>query len=308
MSATLEFSTVTEPLAMTGNRYQTILVPTDLSDFGDLALRYALLFARQLGSRLTLLHAEEIAWLATEHPIGYTFTNATEAEAALKLRLSEYAAAYVAPDVSVSTRFQDGAPDTEIVKMARELHSDLVIMGTHARRGIRRAFLGSVAEAVLRESRIPVITVAPTTVPRSGDVRIKTVLCPMNFTEVARMALDEACAVAEAFDAELVVVHVADGNEPRLFSAVQTEFGRWVDPALRAGTRYKEIVSQGNAAERVLAIADQIDADLLVIGARHRRFSDATVVGTTTERIVRFARSAVMTIMQRSSKVGEAAS
>ena len=51
--------------------FERILVPTEMDEFGGLALRYALLFNKRLDSRLTLLHAAEISWLANEHPVGY---------------------------------------------------------------------------------------------------------------------------------------------------------------------------------------------------------------------------------------------
>jgi len=281
-----------------------ILVPTDMTSFSQLALRYALLFNERLGSKLTLLHADEISWMAAEHPLGYYFENLPEAKAELAKNLADYAAANMPPEAGAETRFVDDSPDRAIVGTAREIDADLIIMATHGRHGLRRALLGSVTERVLHTTNIPVISVAPAMFPSQPGVGIKTILCPVNFTAIARMALERACAMAEAFDAELVVMHVAEGSEPQLFSGVESEFRNWVDPLIRANTRYREVVVHGNdAAERVLAIAGQIDADLLVVGAQHRFFSDTTVVGTTTERITRFARHAVMTVMRPPTKL-----
>ena len=282
---------------MNTNLIERILVPTDMTEFSELALRYALLFNERLGSKITLLHADEISWFAAEHPIGYYFENIPEAKLALTKSLAEYAATHVPQDVGATTVFEDDTPERAIVATARDIDADLIIMGTHGRHGLPRVILGSVTERVLHTTNIPVISVAPAIFPRDPDLRIRTVLCPVNFTPIAHMALEQACAMAESFDAELVVVHVVEGTEPALFSAVESEFRTWVSPFIRAKTRYKEIVVHGDAAERVLAVADQIDADLIVIGAQHRFFSDATVVGTTTERITRFARHAVMTVI-----------
>jgi nucleotide-binding universal stress UspA family protein len=152
---------------------------------------------------------------------------------------------------------------------------------------------------VLRETDIPVITMNPALSAPDGTVGIRTVLCPVNFTAIARAALDQASTIAESFAAQLVVMHVCEGREPQLFPDVHNQFGTWVDPQVRANRRYKEIVVHGHAAEQVLAVADQIDADLVVIGAQHKRFGDATVIGTTTERITRFAKRAVLTVIQK---------
>ena len=56
------------------------------------------------------------------------------------------------------------------------------------------------------------------------------------------------------------------------------------------------MVATGQAAEQVLQMVDEIPADLLVIGAQHRMFRDSTVIGATTERVVRFARIPVLTV------------
>lgn len=284
---------------MNTNLFERILVPTDMSVFSDLALRYALQFAERLGSKITLLHAEEISWLATDHPIGYYFENVPEARTALTKELHEYAASRVPAAIGATTLFEDEAPEEAIVRIAHDIKADLIVMGTHGRRGIRRAILGSVAESVLRRTDVPVITANPALFSPNRTIGIRTVLCPVNFTDVARVALEQASAIAESFAAQLVVMYVCEGGEPQLFSDVQNEFGNWIDPKVRARTRYKEIVVHGHAAEQVLAVADRVDADLVVIGAQHKRFADTTVIGTTTERITRFAKRAVMTVIRK---------
>jgi nucleotide-binding universal stress UspA family protein len=281
-----------------------ILVPTDMTSFSELALRYALLFSKRLGSKLTLLHADEISWMAAEHPLGYYFENLPEAKAALAKNLADYAAAHVPPEVDATTCFVDDSPDRAIVETARDVDANLIIMATHGRHGLRRALLGSVTERVLHTTNIPVISVAPAMFRSDPEIGIKTILCPVNFTAIARTALEQACRMAEAFDADLVVMHVVEGREPQLFGSVENEFRKWVDPRIRGNTRYREIVVHGNdAAEHVLSVADLIDADLLIVGAQHRFFSDTTVVGTTTDRITRFAKHAVMTVMRPPAKL-----
>jgi quinolinate synthase len=82
---------------------------------------------------------------------------------------------------------------------------------------------------------------------------------------------------------------------------VEEQFGNWVDPLIRDRTRYKRIIVHGDAAASVLETADQIGDGVLVIGAQHKRFSDATIIGTTTERITRFARLPVITVIRKAA-------
>lgn len=62
------------------------------------------------------------------------------------------------------------------------------------------------------------------------EIGIRTILCPVNFTAIAHSALEQACGMAEAFDADLVVMHVVEGREPQLFGSVEAEFRKWVHP------------------------------------------------------------------------------
>jgi nucleotide-binding universal stress UspA family protein len=281
---------------MNANSFERILVPTDMSEFGDLAFRYAMLFHERLQSNVTLLYAEEFSNLGLpDLPFSYYLENAPEAKMRLLTKLRKYADDHGPKGGHVETMVVDNAPAPAVVATADLIHADLIIMGSHGRHGLKRAILGSVTEEVLRQTDRPVMTVVPSQ-HRAGPTAIKTILCPVNFTDIARVALEQAAAMALAFDADLVVMHVSEvGASPSL---VQLEFGAWVDSLVRARTRYRQIGVHGDAAARVLEVADDIGADLVVIGAQHKFFSDATIIGTTTERITRFARQPVLTVVR----------
>lgn len=289
---------------MTSIEFQKVLVPTDMSDFAKLALRYAALFRERLGSTLTLLYADEFYFPIDllEVPMGYYLENAPEAKAKLQEKLREYVNETVGPKGVETTIVQD-APARAIVNTARDMRADLVIMGTHGRRGWRRALLGSVAENVLHESDVPVLTVTPGSMDLSLPPSIRRVLCPVNFTRVAREALQQASALAHAFDAELTVVYVAEGIEPPLVPEVESAFRMWVDPQVRDRSRFSQIlVRNGDPAARVLNAATELKSDLIVLGAQHKFFSDATIIGTTTQRITRFATCPVLTVARKASE------
>jgi len=61
--------------------------------------------------------------------------------------------------VKLETHLLEGIPYKEVVRMTEELDADLVVMGTHGRTGLKHLLLGSVAERVVRSSKVPVITV-----------------------------------------------------------------------------------------------------------------------------------------------------
>jgi nucleotide-binding universal stress UspA family protein len=249
---------------------QRILIPTDMSDFATLALEYGLLFRDRLGAQLTLLYAEEFdLLLSAEYPLGYYFDNVSEAKSHALELLRNYSRQEIKDVTGVRTLVLDSSPARAIVQTADDIRADLIIMGTHGRHGLRRTLLGSVTERVLRETGRPLLTVVPGQFPAQRRVDIKKILCPVNFTAIAQHALEYAMTFAATFGAELREVSVPEDRDS-------------TDPA-----------------ERILKIADDYDADLIVIGAQHTRFSDATVIGTTTERITRFAKQPVLTVMRR---------
>jgi nucleotide-binding universal stress UspA family protein len=281
--------------------YERILVPTDMSDFAAQAIRYAAMLREKLGSKLTLLYADETYFPVDvlEIPLGYYLEQAPETKSRLEERLRAYASESL-PGVDVDTRVLQDAPARAIVQTAREVKADLVVMGTHGRQGWRRALLGSVTETVLHDIDRPLITVTPGVVPPGDAPSIRRVVCPVNFTYIAREALNHACNMAEAFDAELIIVYVAEGVQPPQLPEVEAAFSLWVAPALRGRARYRlTVVGEGNPAEKVLATAQEVGADLIVLGAQHKFFSDATVIGITTQRITRFARCPVMTVVRK---------
>ena len=278
--------------------YDRILVPTDMSDFGNRALRYASMFSECLDSRITLMFANESYYPidALEAPIGYYLENAPETKLKLQEKLRAYANEQM-PGDAVEALVVDDRAARAITRTAKEMRADLIVMGTHGRSGWRRALLGSVAESVLHETDRPVLTVTPSV---SLQPAIRRIICPVNFTYIAREALHHASLLSEAFDAELEIVYVAEAIATPKLPEVEAAFGLWVDPAMRGRERYRlNVVGDGDPAESILATAADLDADLIVLGAQHKFFSDATVIGATTQRITRFARCPVMTVVRR---------
>lgn len=130
-----------------------VLHPTDFSDRSQASLQVARSMAVELGARLVLLHVEP-----TDLPYGGTFYVPADvsAERALLESLRHDADG---PDLKhpVEARLVRGEPTAEILKVAKEIGADLIVMGTHGRTGLLRLALGSVAEHVLRGAPCPVL-------------------------------------------------------------------------------------------------------------------------------------------------------
>jgi nucleotide-binding universal stress UspA family protein len=272
---------------------QRILVPTDLSDFAGNALRWAAMLQRRLGARLTLVFANEpyVPFDVLEGPAAYLLQNEPEFRERLMKEMHEHVQRHL-PDIGQApeTLIVDKAPAQAILETAESIDADLIVMGTHGRTGWRRALLGSVAENVVHHTDRPVLCIPADTPPSIGKI-----LCPVNFTPIARVALEQAATLAETFDAELLIVHVTDAIDHA--SDIAGEFAAWIEPHVRNRCRYSHLLASGNAAEETIRMAHDAHADLIVLGAQHKRFADTTVIGTTTERVIRFAKRPVLAVM-----------
>ncbi|HEV2356504.1 MAG TPA: universal stress protein [bacterium] len=150
---------------------RTILVPTDFSDSADAALRWARELAQAFGAKIILLHVIDLPyqWMpvagpaAVPAPIPATVVRAIREQAGASLT----ALAERTPEVRRQILRAGHARDV-ILSTADDVSADVIVMGTHGRRGVSHLFVGSVAEHVVRYSRIPVSTVRA---PRRGTRR-----------------------------------------------------------------------------------------------------------------------------------------
>lgn len=136
--------------------FKHVLVATDFRECSGTAVEYAVDIANHYGASLTVVHAFEL-------PYGYAVLDVAELmnglEDAARAQLAE-ALDKVKQRVPGATGIvRCGAPWEEILAVARQQGADLVVVGTHGRKGLPHALLGSVAEKVVRLSPVPVLTV-----------------------------------------------------------------------------------------------------------------------------------------------------
>ncbi|MBX3260509.1 MAG: universal stress protein [Labilithrix sp.] len=138
---------------------KTILVPTDFSEPARVAFDYAVQLAEKLGSSVHLVHAFEIPLVG--FPDGVMTISAEMASRiidAAQKALDDLVQPYASRKVEIHTSLEQADPRDAVLAVAKRLGADLIVMGTHGRRGIARALIGSVAESVVRTSPLPVLT------------------------------------------------------------------------------------------------------------------------------------------------------
>lgn len=150
---TAEDNSLSKPITL-----ERILVPVDFSDCSLNALEYAVVVAQQAKASLLMLHVLE----PVSYGLDFTFSQSSARQSQVSIwtkRLEELASSYQRSHVPMESRLLGGVPADSILGTARNQPCDLIVMGTHGRRGISHTISGSVAEAVLRKAVCPVLAV-----------------------------------------------------------------------------------------------------------------------------------------------------
>ena len=135
-----------------------LLVPIDFSDCSLDALEYAAIVAKQAQATIELVHVLE----PVSYGLDFTLIHPGEGERTRKrliARLEELASALSGAGIPVKVHVRGGSPADSILDDAHTLSCDMIVMGTHGRRGLSHVMAGSVAEAVLRQASCPILTV-----------------------------------------------------------------------------------------------------------------------------------------------------
>jgi nucleotide-binding universal stress UspA family protein len=146
--------------------YERILVPVDGSDASNRGLHEAVRLAKTLGGELRLVHIVDDSALALDPETGIAAAPlvadfAEGGKAILEEARVLVRAEGLDPSVVLHENFAGRVADL-IVEEARKWRAELIVMGTHGRRGVRHAVLGSDAEAVVQRAEVPVLLVRST--------------------------------------------------------------------------------------------------------------------------------------------------
>ena len=293
-----------------------ILCPTDFSESARRALSQAMTLARWYGSRLTVLYVSPLAPTVAGFPpmVNPVTLEPMDRERVLQ-ELRTFAEPATRAGLDVTLRLRAGPAAAEIVGEATVAAADLVVMGTHGRAGFEHLMLGSVTEKVVRKAPCPVLTVCwpgDGRVPRELS-ELHHIVCPVDFSECSLEALGHALSLAERAKARLTVVNVlewpdAELRHPHVMSKeyeryVQGEARRQLQAAIPPDARnwceIKEEILAGTPWRRILHLAAEQSADMIVVGVQGHNAVERFLFGSTANQIVRQASCPVLTVRKR---------
>jgi nucleotide-binding universal stress UspA family protein len=199
-----------------------------------------------------------------------------------------------------------------ILGYVRDFDIDLVVVGSHGRRGIQRALIGSVAEDLLRRSEVPVLVVRQEIDgPRTS--RMHDILVPIDFSEHSENALQEAAGLAGYLDTPRIhLLHVISESlhpafyntgvisiydvEPDIEDRSCEELRKLYDAAGNESIPVTIRTTGGNPAEEIARYAEINDIHLIVMGTHGRSGIERFLVGSVTEKVNRLAPCPVLTL------------
>lgn len=287
--------------------FDRILFPTDGSDGAEVAFDHVLDIATAHDAVVHVLNVAD----TTEDSVLRARSDSAEALEQEGERItSETADRAEQRGVDTVTEVLRGEPYRTIIDYAENRGVDLVVMPTHARRGLERFLLGSTTERVVRRADVPVLTISPDS-GATATYPYRDVLVPTDGSDCANQALAIGVDVADAADAALHLLSVIDvmaiGVDVRtdiLIENLEESATKLLDEAEAfakdAGVEVTTTTVQYGPSihKAILAYIEEHDIDLVVVGTHGRTGFDRYVLGSVTEYLVRTSPIPVLTVRE----------
>jgi nucleotide-binding universal stress UspA family protein len=275
---------------------KNILLATDFSACSEIAVKYALALARRHSSQVNTIHVEGPDSYQLLQPdafaIAFRGLNAGTTDVAGLLNGLLKGLPHQAP-------LQKGAIWKVVNDVIVRNEIDLLVLATHGRTGLSRIFSGSIAEDIFRNVPCPVLTLGPGVQDfNATDLSFKKILMATDF-ELHSAAPRYAVWLANDYQAALTVVNVSHVRTPEPDPAdLARKFNALLPEHLELWSKPRFAVEYGNPADGILAIADTLKPDLIVLGARHPEPAqlNSHILWATAGRVVSEARCPVLTV------------
>lgn len=281
---------------------EKVLFPTDISDSSLRAFPFAVHLAILHGADLHLFYAHMLHSLAaidadTPYP-GEEEARRTLEESAAGVSWSRV--------VHIVSRAIHAGP--AILDYASEYDVDLIVMGSHGRRGFRRLLLGSVTEEVVRLARCPVLVIRDDPA-FTTPTEIDRVVVPIDFSHYASSAAEYGRELASTLDADLELLHVVEPlpyvdselsfphltDEAEVRSFAEDHLARLADEMALKHPACVRVVS-GHAADAIVTEAGLTAGTIIVMPSHGYRGFERVLLGSVTERVLRRAPCPVLVL------------
>jgi nucleotide-binding universal stress UspA family protein len=251
---------------------KNVLFPTDFSPAADGAIPYVSEIVRRFGARLYALYVRPPVINPMTEPASWP---ALERAAMAEAKAQRQSLLEAFPGIKPEVMIEEGDFWQILKSIIEPQRIDLIVLGTRGRSGAAKFFLGSKAEEIFREAPCAVLTIGPYshTKPQRGE--FTEILYATDFSPSSAGAVAYAISLAQEFQAHLTLLHViADEKAGDLVHAAELTgsaerlLRKFVSPEAEIWCEPHFAVERGPAAEKILEVAKQKKADLIVLGVR----------------------------------------
>jgi len=302
-----------------------IICATDFSELSNHAIAYGVSLAREFKAKLYLCHVIDLssATIYGEATFGFE-PQIIRMEDYAHERLNRIMAEH---QIEWEPLVTTGSAADEVTRLAEEKGMDMAIAATRGRSGLKRFILGSVTEHLMRTLPCPLLTVHG---PKKGPavsidqkIEFKRILVGADFSPDSNLAFQYGLSMAQEFQSELHLVHVIEPpvykDIPKsvegareiirksLYKQLNDKLEGMVPIDALNWCKPKTTLLAGYPHEELSKYADLQNIDLLVLGVRGHSLMESLFVGSTTERVIRKATCAVLSVrpMTKESSSGD---
>ena len=284
-----------------------IIVGHDLGVGGEVALRSAVALANRCGAVLRLVHVVEPldAYQRISHPLTSPYT-LEEIAQKTRAKLEALVASPELARLQVQYEVRSGKPFVELIIAGRAWLADLIVVGGASE--TEGSFLGTTSERIVRKALLPVMVAK-----KRLSSEAKIFLVPTDFSSCARNAAEEALMLARSFSGRVVFFHVLDlypsytiayAHElgvsvpipPPSPEEIEPEWEDFLSGLPLEKVDWEKCTDEGQAATAIVRQAENIQADMIVIGTHGRSGLPHVLLGSVAEKVVRTASCSVLTI------------
>jgi nucleotide-binding universal stress UspA family protein len=249
---------------------KNVLVTTDFSPAGSSALPYAAEMAKRFGAKLFVLHVRPPSVNPMTQPAAWEAL-AEAAKAEIEVQKEQLRKSF--PGIKPVVFVQEGDMWNVLSSTIDQNNIDLLVVGTRGRTGVRKFFLGSVAEEIFRQAPCPVLTIGPFSPGEVRNSQISEILYATDFGPASGTGAAYAVSLAQEFQARLTLLHVIP--EPKtgdlviaaeLKASAENRLRKLVPPEAELWCEPRYMVEEGPTAETILEVANCKKSDLVVLG------------------------------------------
>ncbi|HUI43982.1 MAG TPA: universal stress protein [Terriglobia bacterium] len=291
-------------------KIERIVCPVDFSEYSTRAYDYAYSLAKHYGAKLLLEHVVQpltMAYPNYSFPDSMAFDVFSSLSADAEKRLAELVRNRSWNGVQPQWSIERGMVPDAILSFAEEQSADLIVMGTHGRRGLDRLTMGSATEKVLRRAHCPVLAVRKpshdfvTPGERRDPVHLRKILFCSDFSENSRRASDYAFSLAMEYNAEITLLHVledlpASADLQAATREAVESLRKVMPPDANNWCRVKCTVRIGKPYQEIVQLALEAQSDLVILGVRGRSALDLALFGSTTHRVIQLGTCPVLAV------------